>query len=114
MVEIVCIFRVLKDSYKVYLYVAKVRTKFSEEKKRLSAAFTKLSSEHLIKALEIVAQRNLNFTGLTEEVDLKIQRSTMAAHAGKDDAKNINNKSKNKICDALAKTKKTKVEVVTN
>ncbi|CAM8969636.1 unnamed protein product [Rhodiola kirilowii] len=110
--------------------------KFSvEEKRKLTAALAKLSPEHLIKALEIVAQSNPNFTGLTEEVDLvlddlseltlwrlkifvkealKIQGSTPAAHAGKEDAKNINNKREKKICDAPAKTKKTKVEVVNN
>uniref|UniRef100_A0A7N1A4Y0 NET domain-containing protein n=1 Tax=Kalanchoe fedtschenkoi TaxID=63787 RepID=A0A7N1A4Y0_KALFE len=109
--------------------------KFSvEEKKKLGAAFTKLSPEHLIKALEIVTQTNPNFAGVSEEVDLdmddlsestlwklkifvkealKIQESILpTATAAKDDDKNINNKRKKKICDALAKTKRTKTELV--
>lgn len=44
----------------------------TEEKRKLGAAFTKLSAEDLTKALEIVAQNNPCFQAAGEEVDLDI------------------------------------------
>lgn len=44
----------------------------TDEKKKLWAALTQLSSEDLDKALEIVAESNPSFQATAQEVDLDI------------------------------------------
>lgn len=44
----------------------------TEEKRQLSIALTRLSTDDLSRALDIVAQSNPEFTANTEEVDLDI------------------------------------------
>ncbi|KAG6728435.1 hypothetical protein I3843_02G152800 [Carya illinoinensis] len=116
------------------MVVQKCRKTSTEEKRKLGAAFTKLSAEDLTKALEIVAQNNPCFQAAGEEVDLDIDaqsESTLwrlkffvkdalevpgksSAIAGgvnntTNDNNNIsNNKRKREICDAIAKTAKKK------
>ncbi|KAL9227621.1 hypothetical protein vseg_003289 [Gypsophila vaccaria] len=117
--------------------VQRCRKMSNEEKRQLGTALTRLSTEDLNRALEIVAQSNLRFIADTEVVDLDIDaqsESTLwrlkvfvkdalqaqAKCAASTDANNendkceknnVNNNSKRKreISDALAKTaKKTK------
>ncbi|KAK9684984.1 hypothetical protein RND81_10G247400 [Saponaria officinalis] len=117
--------------------VQRCRRMSNEEKRQLGTALTRLSTEDLNRALEIVAQSNIGFIADSEVVDLDIDaqsESTLwrlkvfvkdslqaqaksAASMGvnnendKRDKNNVNNNSKRKteICDALAKTaKKTK------
>lgn len=47
------------------------------EKRKLGVALSKLSPEHLNKALEIVAQNNLNFQANAEEVELDIDAQVL-------------------------------------
>ncbi|PIN07453.1 hypothetical protein CDL12_19983 [Handroanthus impetiginosus] len=104
--------------------------KVTEEKRKLGVALAKLCPEDLTKALEIVAQNNLNFQATAEEVELDINaqsestlwrlkffvKDVLKKGSSKDDNNNItsthkddNNivsKRKREICDALAKTAK--------
>lgn len=47
------------------------------EKRKLGAALAKLSPEDLTKALEIVAQNNINFNANVEEVELDINAQVL-------------------------------------
>ncbi|KAI3470461.1 hypothetical protein Pfo_027124 [Paulownia fortunei] len=118
------------------MVVKKCRHISTVEKRKLGVALSKLCPEDLSKALEIVAQSNLNFQATAEEVELDINAQSESTlwrlkvfvkdvlkgqckSSNKDDNNNItapdaankheNNivsKRKREICDALAKTAK--------
>ncbi|XP_062096438.1 transcription factor GTE1 [Humulus lupulus] len=113
--------------------VQKCRRMSTEEKRKLGTALTRLSPEDISKALEIVAENNPNFQATAQEVDLdidaqseytlwrlkvfvkealKIQGNNASnnnvTNNNKDDNKKNNSKRRREICDALAKSKRTK------
>ncbi|XP_057784597.1 transcription factor GTE6 [Salvia miltiorrhiza] len=112
------------------MVVKKCRNISTMEKRKLGVALSKLSPEDLNKALEIVAQSNLNFQANAEEVELDIDaqsestlwrlkffvKDILKEDSNKDDKNNGNDnnivsKRKREICDALAKTaKKRKIK----
>ncbi|KAI4351327.1 hypothetical protein L6164_005702 [Bauhinia variegata] len=106
--------------------IKRCRKMSTEEKRKLGAALTKLSTEDLSKALEIVSQNNPSFQATAEEVDLdidaqsestlwrlkffvkealEIQGKNPGSASGNE---NRNNKQKKELCDAIAKTSKKK------
>lgn len=127
---------VLLDELREQL-VQNSRKMSTEEKRQLGTALTRLSTEDLSRALDIVAQGNPGFMANAEEVDLDIdaqsettlwrlkllvkdalqaQGKPAASMGGNtndnndnnNNAKNNNSKRKREICDALAKTAKKK------
>ncbi|KAL8508678.1 hypothetical protein ACS0TY_019068 [Phlomoides rotata] len=107
--------------------VRKCRQITTLEKRKLGVALSKLSPEDLTKALEIVAQDNVNFNANVEEVELDInaqsestlwrlkffvkdklkgQRNNLGKDAANNHESNIVSKRKREICDALAKNAK--------
>ncbi|KAL5569270.1 hypothetical protein UlMin_025845 [Ulmus minor] len=114
------------------IVVQKCRKISIEEKRKLGAALSRLSTEDLSKALAIVAQNNPGFQATGEEVDLDItaqsdttlwrlkffvkdilevqgkNQASMVDNNNSSNNNNSNNKRKKEICDALAKTAKKK------
>ncbi|KAH9608874.1 hypothetical protein KSS87_002363 [Heliosperma pusillum] len=120
--------------------VQRCRKMSTEEKRQLGTALTRLSTEDLSRALEIVAQSNPGFIVNAEEVDLDIDaqsestlwrlkffvKDALQAQARplastgannniekcENNNNNVNNNSKRKreICDVLAKTVKKKTK----
>ncbi|KNA20137.1 hypothetical protein SOVF_055110 [Spinacia oleracea] len=115
--------------------VQRCRRISTEEKRQLGTALTRLSTDDLSRALEIVAQRNPGFIANAEEVDLDIDAQSestlwrlkffvkdalqaqgkpeqnIGGNNNKDNNENNNNsKRKREICDALAKTAKKRVK----
>ncbi|KNA26043.1 hypothetical protein SOVF_001090 [Spinacia oleracea] len=118
--------------------VQRCRKMSTEEKRQLGIALTRLSTDDLSKALQIVARSNPGFVANAEEVDLDIDAQSestlwrlkffvkdalqaqgkpaadMGGNNNKDKNENNNNnnvnnnKRKREICDALAKTTKKK------
>ncbi|KAL8513304.1 hypothetical protein ACS0TY_019490 [Phlomoides rotata] len=107
--------------------VRKCRQITTLEKRKLGVALSKLSPEDLTKALEIVAQDNVNFNANVEEVELDInaqsestlwrlkffvkdklkgRRNNLGKDAANNHESNIVSKRKREICDALAKNAK--------
>ncbi|OMO71637.1 hypothetical protein CCACVL1_18115 [Corchorus capsularis] len=110
--------------------VHKCRKMSTEEKRNLGTAISRLSTEDLNKALEIIAQSNPGFQAMAEEVEIDIdaqRESTLwrlkffvrdalegrdknaASNGGNNNNNNSNNnKRKKEICDANVKTAKKK------
>lgn len=108
------------------MVVQKCRKMSTDEKKKLWAALTQLSSDDLDKALEIVAESNPSFQATAQEVDLDIDaqseltlwrlkvfvqealkagsNSLGATNCNNNDNNNKNNKRRREICDALVKS----------
>lgn len=109
------------------MVIQKCRKISTEEKRKLMAALSRLTSEDLCKVVEIVAEYNPSFPATAEEVDLDIDAQSESAlwklkffmkNALQNQVNNPatnnddnSNKRKREICDALAKSsvkKKTK------
>ncbi|KAG8390630.1 hypothetical protein BUALT_Bualt01G0103500 [Buddleja alternifolia] len=118
------------------LVVKKCRHMSTVEKRKLGVALSKLCPEDLCKALEIVAQNNMNFQATAEEIELDMNaqsestlwrlkffvkdvlkgqckssnkddnNNTISPNAADKHDDNIVSKRKREICDALAKTAK--------